>query len=389
MRLLIIGLVMTILTSASVAQSSGANSSKEVVIEAGLNPIAHSINIAPDNSFIVAGAIDGAGSAWAIRVDEDGRVQWRITVPKESNEPGFKSAINDSAILENGHTVFCGHIGVDRFSKRPAYLLFLDGDGKKISDKRFYPHAEGDFRMADISKCTPWNKGIIAIGKAVKVRPEGSVPSWDTFYWITFWTPNGELLWEKSFPIGIPQVDTIDSMQTTSDGHVVFCGEGGAQSEIVRIDAQGRVVARAAFPGRYLIIQSLRKTPSVQIIPRNSWMPWELITMDEHLNVVHRTTSGKKLDASLSAAWATGDDAIFAFGERVRNSVPKEAIVIKVKQDLESIAILNMPSLADSNLINAVTYSQTEHRFVMAHRFIRPNSGTRLVGTSLTFLENN
>ncbi|HTD07219.1 hypothetical protein [Undibacterium sp.] len=386
MRLLIAGLIVNLLISASAVQAGDISSSREVVIEAGVNPIAHSISIAPDNSIVVAGQIWGDGSAWAIGADKDGRVRWRITVPRETSEPASKTAFNDSAILENGHTVVCGHIGVDRFSKRPGYLLFLDGDGRKIGDKRFYPSGDEAFDLSEISKCAAWNGGIITIGKTLKFHPQESVPSREIFYWITFWSTNGDMLWERVLPISIDQVDKINSMQITTDGHVVFCGEGGSHSEIVRVDTQGQIVARAGLPGRYLLVQSVRKSASIQAIPRTPGMPWELITMDELLKVTHRTLPGKKLDAILSAAWAIGDDEFFAFGEILRHSVPREAIAIKASQDLHSIGILDTPSLADSYQVDAVTYSQSERRFVMAHTFLRK---TTPKGTSLTFLKNN
>ncbi|WP_429257518.1 hypothetical protein [Paraburkholderia sp. GAS334] len=377
--------------STGLSKADAATSSTEVVIEAGVASNAHSANIAPDNGIVLAGDNWATRSAWAVRTDWEGHPQWRIDIPSEDPQrtSASGSKFNSSTILQDGTTVLCGHIGVQRVAPQPAFLVLVSADGIKLKEKRLFPSGNEAFRVNDILKCIARNGGIITIGRAIKYRPINVMPRIDYFYWIAFHDTSGELKWERTLPIGIERLEQIDSITATSDGHIVFCGEGANQAEFVSIGIDGAVSARLTLPGRYLLVQTAVDKEAVQILSRTIGKPWELLTLDSQLRVLHRTVSGRTLDTDVSAAWATTAEDILVFGEAIRDSVPKEATVVEANRALQSFSTLNVPSLADSHFIDAVAYSHTDRKFVMAHVYYRPNKSDSPIGTSLTFLQNN
>ncbi|MFM0085203.1 hypothetical protein P0D72_41115 [Paraburkholderia sediminicola] len=390
MRLLVIGMIMNLLVSPGVSQAGATASSTEVVIEAGVASNPHSVRIAPDNDIIVVGDNWATRSAWAVRTDREGRTRWRVEIPSEDPErtSASGSEFNSSTILQDGTTVLCGHIGVKRFSTQPAYMLLVDSGGKKLKENRLYPADDDAFRQNDILKCIARNGGIITVGKTIKYRPINVMPRVDYFYWIAFYDVNGRLKWDQKIPINIQRLEKIDSITTTSDGHIVFCAEGADQTEVVSIDSDGMILARISLPGSYLLVQTVAKSEVVQIASRTIGDPWKLITFDSHLHVSQQTVSERKLDSALSAAWMSKEgDYMLTFGEAVRESVPKEATVVKVDMALRTFDVLDVPSLADSSRIDAVGYSAAEDKFVMAHVFRRPHQADSPIGTSLTFLQ--
>lgn len=363
------------------SMSVRSDPSKEIAIHETTAPTIVSLHFTPDRHIVLAGSLYAESSAWAESVDDQGHIQWRLTVPMQGASRAFSPVFNGAALLRNGNVALCGRIGTDRFSPIRGLVDFVDKDGRSLRKNHLLPTQNPAVRIAEVKSCVAWQSGVVALGKAVAPNPAKS-SGVDEFYWITYWDASGRLLKEQMLPTGLKQLDKIGVPQTDPEGNALFCASGGRQSEVVAIDKDGAVSARATWPGEYLLVQSTLPTITHQIISADFDRPWEVLTLDARLKTVHRSLSLQPLNLILSAVVSVDNESLFAFGEQAEHGVPKGAAVAMASRDLKQVSLLDVPSLANSSNVSSVAYDQGAHRFLLAHTFTT-NDGA---ATSLTYL---
>jgi hypothetical protein len=371
----------SILLGVAITFAMRSGSSKEIGVHETTPPTVVSLNVAPDRQLILAGFLYAENSAWAESIDERGRVRWRLTIPSESASPAFSPMFSSAAVLPGGNLTLCGKIGVDKFTPTRGVVDFIDKNGRQLRSNHILPNQGTQVRVAEVLTCVAMPEGIVAIGKTVAIN-SAKLSGLEEFYWVTYWDSNGQLLKERSFPTQLSQVDSIGTPQVEPDGHVVFCGRGGTQSELLVLDKDGVLTTRTALPAEYLLVRSIVPATVLQIISADYRKPWEVITLDLSLRFVRRDSSATILNMNLSDVVSDENGTIFAFGQRTKNGVPVSASVATASADVKSIKEIDVPSIERSGTVSSVAYDKYAKAFILAHTSVRQDRAT----TELTYL---
>jgi len=251
----------------------------------------------PDGGYILAGetASYGAGGsdAWLIKTDADGKEVWNKTFGGAKDETDWNvQPTSDGGYILLGATKSFGAGNAD------AWLIKTDSDGNKVWDKTFggpaddfgksvQPTSDGGYILAgytasfgagifdvwliktDLGGREIWSKtfggaNLDATWTVQQMNDDGYILAGQTFNygngnilysdaWLIKTDSRGDKLWDKTF--GGTALDSIDSVQPTSDGGYILVGvtfsDGAGQSDawLLKTDSQGREVWNRTFGG--------------------------------------------------------------------------------------------------------------------------------------------
>ena len=150
-------------------------------------------------------------SAYLIKIDENGVVEWKDTYDFNSNKDRF----HDVEVTSDGGYIACGSINHDSYSSR-FYLVKIASDGKEEWRKTF-----GDTRSAAYDVAQTSDGGYILVGD------QGLNSSWDIR--LTKVDADGNEDWTKIYGDGNVG-DRAHDVQVTSDGGFIITGVTGGYS---------------------------------------------------------------------------------------------------------------------------------------------------------------
>lgn len=199
---------------------------KEIRLSPGHLTAPQLIVRAANGDYVVAGAVAGDHSPWAIRVSASGEKIWEYVEggsggwsDRSMPGQGFFGAVD----LPSGETMLCGRKG--KLAEMP-FVVRIRHDGSVVEERVITPSKPA--RMGVI-KCVKWGDGVAVYG--------GFGTDLQTFGWLAKLDFRGNLVWEKysdAFKYG--------DVTETVDGGLILVGD-----DIVRISANGEVVARAGL----------------------------------------------------------------------------------------------------------------------------------------------
>jgi hypothetical protein len=390
MRLIICNFLVGLLVTTGACGQLPA--SRDVLIEPGETLEACSLQVATDGHILLAGAQWATRSAWAVNMDPNGHVQWRINVPSEDpeKESTIESEFNSMAVLSGGTVALCGHIGVKRSSTRPGYVQLVKPDGSTFKEARLYPKSDTDLQMGDFSKCIYQNGRLYAIGMAIRFNPipDGKKIG-DYFAWVAAFDAEGNLQWSRTVPSGLQHVDRINSVVFAQNGGIVLAAHGDGHTEIISLDREGQASARLSLVGRYQLVQTALAQRFIQAFTAPLGRHWEVLTIDETLSVIGRAATKTNPDIGARAVWSSEDGHLWVFGESIRDGALEEAIILKMEFRQQDVVILDAKSLFNSYTIDAVWDDAGKHQFVVSRRLNRPWDRNHNIDTTITFIQHN
>src|SRR5579872_2800168 len=227
---------------------------REVIAEAGLSVVPHTIARARNGEFVVAGSLYRMKEAWATRIDELGNVKWRYVLPGPDqslfgSDPEYQSAV----MLPDDSVMLCGYMTGLKGESWHGLITHLDSAGRVLRERVFAPPGDSKFGTSRFFSCALRADGLVVVvgstskSEIVQPTPEQPLPYiGHYFYWILAIDQRGQTKWERLIPVPDSRVggpDWISPIQFTADDGFIFATRR-LTTEIVHIDAHGEVVQR-------------------------------------------------------------------------------------------------------------------------------------------------
>jgi hypothetical protein len=225
-------------------------------------PIAPNDLAASATGIVVAGSSGTA--AWAAKTDLQGKSLWSYTQerPPGRDADPFLRAVQVEfacAMIDADEGVWlAGSTVVER--RQAGLLVHLTKDGSPTDRRTLFPNDAGSLNAPrnSFSACAKTAGGWVFVGKtytaaasnearAVATNQVDSSP-WHLAYWVLMLDGSGQPLREAIIPSSLVGVATKDLTLRVIGSDVVLAASSGLdRSEIVRLDANGRIQIRKVF----------------------------------------------------------------------------------------------------------------------------------------------
>jgi len=167
--------------------------------------VAHSVKIASNGGYILAGAGWEGYDAWMIKTDSEGRELWNRTFCR-----GFWDGTNLVQPTLDGGYILTGGQGPDDSG---AWLIKTDDDGNEIWKKTIGSNHSGD----RINSIQPTIDGGFILA--------GSTASYGSGAWLIKTDDHGNEIWNETFTFGrASNEEGANSVQLTPDGGYILAG---------------------------------------------------------------------------------------------------------------------------------------------------------------------
>lgn len=285
-----------------------------------------------DGGFIIAGSANM--TAWATKLDNQGRTLWRYnTGLREVMKPfrGFPE-FRGIAAMPDDSVYLCGDIPRPHASGLTSALLtHLDKQGRVLNEQWVTPHGDVEVQIASsfFAGCAMWNDGLVVIGRVQKQSDprEGGIgiPIPHLFYWLIKLGASGNIIWQKYIPVPagpIFPVDPTNFRLLATRHNLVFSATDGNKTDIVSLTEHGDIYARNTIPGYLRLVQPMFTTGDIQLIGRggvqNSAPPDKvLVTLDTDLHVTRRVTHPLADKFYPNITYQMANKTLVAFGEGI------------------------------------------------------------------------
>ena len=352
--------------------------------------------------FVATFTMLASRQGWAARFDADGHTIWTFIrdLPDEDKGPfAHAPEIQSSAVNANGDTFLCGHMWrqADSQSKRPtADLARVDPEGQLVQEF-FLQNSANPNDLYRFAKCFRRGKSVIAIAQEEHLNNilRGEPPGGRSSYWIMSLAPDASIEWQAT--IAAPDVDFMSDINSMTVAQLnkgfVLATTDNVLSEILLLDAEGKVTHRKLLQGRYLLVDRkgaadtidlFRATPhSVQLVKLNADLtPHSLVQAQTSHQVVPR-----HVFESLNGGY-------FVFGSVIRK--PGEdgqsaAFEFNASLTSESSVPLNKGGFFDGGGVSASatgTYALTHTEYFVVARTFAPRDSSPAIprGMVLDFI---
>ncbi len=254
---------------------------KEVIVSGGedgeMTPLV--AEATRDGGNVLAGTNGMQFTAWALKMDGNGKVVWRfrrtIAENERSHPDPIKIEFNGLAQMPDNTVYLCGSIIDHQNTENTGLIDHIDEKGVLISEKLIgRPMGFGDSTSRLVlNSCTPDNDALMVIGSAYGSHPYFSIMKLDY---------RGQLLWEKgvnplevterrsdhNFPNDIiysiyPKQPLSFSLisgthsNLTINNRITFIETDGVNSEFLSINEKGKILTRAARLGNIFFLNQI------------------------------------------------------------------------------------------------------------------------------------
>jgi hypothetical protein len=238
---------------------------------------------------------------------------------------------------DGGYVVFGREYSYQKSNEGGAWLIKTDADGNMVWEKIFNG-SEGTFGDA-VQQTT--DGGYILCGTIIKAEEVGSY-----CMWLIKTDAEGNKLWDRTF-VSSKRGAWGHSVQQTTDGGYILCGQSDDRTRLIKTDAEGNTVwdkilasrnstdsgnsVRQTVDGGYIVCGVT--WPSVvngpDIYKPNVW----LVKTDADGNKVWDWAFGGEMYASASEVEQTTDGGYITCGIGETNTGKLGGLVIKIDSD--------------------------------------------------------
>lgn len=238
--------------------------SREVLLESGRSVTPSGLVRTKDNGYVVFGS-PGGGVPWAIRVDADGQLQWRHSVPIEGEPRHSRSSAYDAAItMPDDSTLLCGNSQPTPALLDYGFLTHLDSSGRILTQRLLVPLGDERFRVRRIRQCLLWADGVALVGYTV--RFDGEARTRTDFFWVLKLDSSGAIQWEKLVPLSKKPSGITPPVVLANHDLVVVVNQNWMGDELIRISVDGEIKAQRKRDGNVLLVQSEMPSDVAQAI---------------------------------------------------------------------------------------------------------------------------
>ena len=324
-----------------------------------------------DGGFVIAGGIPATQSAWAVRKDAEGKVLWRYDVSIRDKLPhGNAAKFEGATAMPDGSVYLCGSMPRPPSESIPALLAHVDAAGRPLAERLLTPSENlgAEVSISHFNQCLRWGEGIVIIGSVKLFHRSAAEPGTrdrSQYYWIVMLKGDGDVAWEKLIPTSLPNgvIEGVDSAQIASDGSLLLVGYRSPASELLRIGANGELLARKKLFDQYWLVKGVVTDGRLQIFGGAHHRNHELLTLNDRLDVV-KQTNGKRLSAFLThEVYRLPDESLVLFGASSGAPSLSRAVWLSATLDSERHIDLARKPYADGGFIAAATPTGTAGEF--------------------------
>lgn len=288
---------------------------KEVMLEVA-QPKA--IARAPDGGYLIAGHVNY--SAWATKVDQDGKVIWRQDLPGSSVNPCCGGTqYRGITFLSDRSALLCGTMDVTAPATegrpRPQILgltVVVNAQGEivrkqTLTPPQLIPAGQTDQGLNYLDQCATSGDGAIAVGSGYRLSGDPNRIAY--FTWLVGLDRSGAVTSNKVISIPVPSQN-----QPVSMNHLFATPRGDflmvdPSHDAVRFKKDGTIEAtgRIEIP---IMLSSGPEEPMRAIAQLDSS---DIVTTDADIQVVDRK-KGKDWQFIRSAAYRLSNGSIASFG---------------------------------------------------------------------------
>ena len=370
---MLLGVVMS--TTASFSAAAGhIEIVREIHPEGGMSEPG-TLAQTKEGGYVVAGVDHGV--AVAMRIDADGKVQWRHNV--DHRQLGARvSSYQGVAVLPDDSTVLCGFVekvqpfGVD------GILTHVDRGGKILSQRTMRPNfGDEPAKVSYLDGCLTWGEGVLLIGHALRISVNDPAhPRNEMFAWLMALDVKAEIKWEKLLP-GLGGA-TVEVLRMPNQDLVAQLGGG----PIFRVGSDGALKSKNLVPG--WMIRQWQGRPVVAVLFPPDEHSVTLRTLGEQLDVVKTVTGTAAPISPKAATYALADGSLAVFGFQ-RGGVTKAA-VSWIGADMNNHEKLVFDSYGDSIWVSDAVPTGNSGEFAAIRPVIKERSGSFDLGMVLSFV---
>ena len=297
--------------------------------------------------YVVAGAATGQGQALqgAVAMEilpglSSAKVLWRYKGDRpvqDSKDRGNLPYFRGVAATPNGAVFLCGHRPSDQQQDQPSLLTRLDASGVVLGDelllpplrsknitqtKQDRPEILSDIVTGEFEDCLVWGNRIAIVGRASRFFPSQADPhtrSHNSYYWVVAVEADGEVAWQRTYPIGFDAIDELTSVLTGPDGQLLFTFRRMSETEILSIGQDGELLGRRIISGNYLLVHPSAASTIIQIVGGDPKGSKSLIRLGSGLQDMERQDGLDAPEFVISKAYGLADQSLMLFGSGIRS----------------------------------------------------------------------
>lgn len=317
--------------------------------------------------YIVAGSNESDTAAWATLVTSSGRPVWEyldggsngwINIPKSMGHFVGAAVIGDNSIL------LCG--ATREGAANVSLLVRLAPDGSLLDRRPMSPHEDKGY-FSFFNSCVPWGSGAIVFGTAIR-RSDSTVGA-DAAGWLVKLSDRGGIEWEK---FEDELTGTNDAFELADGG--LLLSVRAPRAELVKLDREGRVLARKAMPGEPMLVRPLYQSSWIRAIAASPGAKtFSFYTLDSDLREIAHSESPRFY---LSRAYELPDRSLVMFGGRPTSGEPRAAVIRRLADNSIFAELIGPARESDVIADAAPVPDSSQPEFVMVRRVTHPIPGS-------------
>ena len=392
-----------------------------------------------DGGFIVAGSSQAVKSGWVIKTDANGKLLWSYerlvadvsksgeheTIYNRKNTFGIFPKYSSAAAMSDGSIYLCGDMPNPKANPNQPNLLGmltrLNANGKLINEQFMTPNG-ANYKWNSFYDCIAWQDGIVIVGSTSKPIPvidsKMDYQKREVYYWVMALDVNGKKKWESLIPAlskdvqanwsppeslpyktnyapnqSLQASDVEEGTVLLSIGrNIVFSATDGVMSELISLDAQGRLIAQKKLNGRFRLAHPIIDDSQLQAFGSffsGNQSPHSLLFLNEKLELVRQVQSESAFNFLVRQIYRLPDQSLMLFGSNInRFSNGYTAGVIHVDNELKNTKKIDLEKSGylGGSSIYAASLSQKPSEFVIARSLSTENGESSPDGSEAGFI---
>jgi hypothetical protein len=339
-----------------IACTCGVGSAAEPVLTYLQNPqntllTPQAITATPDNGFLVAGKSEWANArqAWAFKLNAAGEAEWRYLrdIPdaermRTLDDPNGTAEFRSALAAPDGGALLCANTAYSRNGSN-MFMTRLDREGHLVDEKFVDTQGLAKDAVYRIQDCIAWNGGAAVLAHEFHYPgPNAPLSGSSASYLLMMFNMTGQLQWRRVLPTLTPGFSPDPTggigLRATPQALLVSATDN-MNTELLKFDVQGALVAQRVLNGRYLLLRNLPPDEPATLyglVHGGEPQSHTLLTLADDLSDAGRIQSRQKSDFVSSQVQRMRDGSLLLFGFSQHYFTGRRADVLHLAGDLQS-----------------------------------------------------
>jgi hypothetical protein len=388
-------ILTTILISSQAVATDRIKITADIIVERGLAAQPAALTQAKDGGYVIVGSLAASKSAWAIRVDRNGKFQWRHLVPSDSaNDQISGPEYTGAAILPDDSAILCGfkEFEGEEYSETLGLITHISKEGEVISERLIQPEDGKRHTITQLLGCTPLGEDIILLGVTGYPANYPASRQAEQLGWMRALDANANLKWEKI--MRHPEPNKITSFSLLSNHDLILASSiyNSATTQIdtvvTHVTAAGVVEEQRLLTGHPLLVRPTVPDLAVRTLSAKQGKA-SLTTWDKQMRDKHQI-SGRAMTIASKRTYIQSDGSLVLFGFAATGPNVSGASISWLSHDLSmQTSVLLKPEYASAWVADAVPTGKPGE-FAMVRSILpikHPGKKDQKTGVALTFVQ--